>query len=100
MSWPQRMEVLETIINLLIPEYKYLGRFQKVKSLLTKAQKGRNRIAHAKWVYIDGKVYIARLSARGKLETSTDPASVTYIESVRYDIGNASVELFKLIINK
>jgi hypothetical protein len=55
MSWPQRMDVLETLVILLAPEYKYLSRFQEVKPKLKKAQNGRNRIIHAKWGYMTGK---------------------------------------------
>ena len=100
MSWPQRMDVLETLVILLAPEYKYLSRFQEVKPKLKKAQNGRNRIIHAKWGYIDGKVHISKLLARGKLETSIDPIYVSDIESIRSDIGNAGSDLLKLILNK
>ncbi len=85
---------------MLAPEHKNLERFPEVRSLLEKAQKGRNRIAHAKLENVNGKVYISMLSARGTLKISIEPILTAEIDAVRSDIGNAGVELIKLIINK
>jgi hypothetical protein len=100
MSWPQRMDTLETFVSLLSSEYEYLQRFSEVKPILKKAQEGRNRIVHARWGRQDSSITIAKMTARGKLKVSIEPISVQEIDSIFNDIGIAGVELIKLILNK
>lgn len=101
MSWPQRMDALETFVELLIPENKHLERFALVKPMLKKAQEGRNRIIHARWSVEDnGNVNELKLTARGKLKIRIEPISVTNIDDIFNDIGAANTELMKLILNR
>lgn len=100
MSWPQKMDVLESLVDGLRSEYPHLSRFDAVKRLLRKAQEGRNRIAHGQWGYNEGTATKARATARGKLLTSIDPISVETINAIARDIGRAAMGLFKIVVNR
>lgn len=102
MSWPQRMDALETLIDLLKGDYPHLNRFSSVKPLLKKAQEGRNMLMHGKWAYDDktNTVRLLRASSRGKLKLSSDPIEVGEIDAAFSNIGSACIELLKLILNK
>lgn len=100
MSWPQRMDVLETHINVLTPDFKHLAGFANVKPLLKKAQEGRNFIIHASWAVEDGKVNTMRVTARGSLKFTQKPVTVAEIDGIAMDIKLASLRLFRLIVNK
>ncbi len=85
MSWPQRMDALESIINHLKDDYSHLARFPEIKPLLKKAQEGRNRIAHAKLSVNQEKkdeVLLLSHTSRGKLRTFVEPISVADIDSI------------------
>jgi hypothetical protein len=100
LSWPQRMDMLESLANLYMDEYAHLQRFPQVKGLLKKAQEGRNKLLHNKLVHQEGRVLMITLSSRGKLKHSVVTISTNDIESVFLDIGNASTELLKIVLNK
>jgi hypothetical protein len=100
MPWPQKMDAMETLINELTPENPHLAKFPEVKTLLKKAQEGRNRVSHGQWGYENGQASKARLTARGKLRPSIDPITVTEIETIASDIGRAAIRLWRLIVNK
>jgi hypothetical protein len=100
MTWPLRMDVLGSLIEYLKPKYPYLAKFSNVQKLLKKAQDGRNKILHAKWGYQDGIVSISRISARGQLKMSITPVTITEIDGISNDIGQATTELLKRILNK
>jgi hypothetical protein len=100
MSWPQRMDVLESMIHLYENEYPHLKAFPDVKAKLKKAQEGRNMLLHSKLVMDNDKVRTLRFSSRGKVRISSDELSVSDIDAVFFDIGNASMELLKLVLNK
>lgn len=99
MAWPQRMDVLETMINLHKDEYPHLKAFPDVKIKLKKAQDGRNRLMHVKLVMDNDKVRMLRFSSRGKVKMSSDELSISDIDDVYSDIGNASMDLLKMIIH-
>jgi hypothetical protein len=98
MSWPQRMDILSSLIGYLKDEYPRLNGWPEVQTLLRDAAEGRNRVVHARWAYLDGKVRILRLSARGKLKMSNDVVEVAEIEDVNMKCGTAAARLLKLII--
>jgi hypothetical protein len=100
MSWPQRMDVLESMIHLYEEEYPHLKAFPDVKTKLKKAQDGRNMLLHSKLVMDGDRVMIMRFSSRGKVKISNDELRISDIDSVFSDIGNASMELLKLVVNK
>ena len=102
MSWPQRTDALETLIDLLSDEYPHLKQFTQLKPILKKAQEGRNMFMHGKWAYDESEniVRLLRTSSRGKLRLSSDPIEVAEIDVVFKNIGTACTELLKLILNK
>jgi hypothetical protein len=102
MSRPQRMDALETLIDLRKDGYPHLNKFSNIKPILKKAQEGRNVLLHGRWTYDDkdNVVRLLRISSRGKLRLSSDPIEVAEIEAVFTDIGTGCIELLKLILNK
>jgi hypothetical protein len=56
MTWPLKMDTLESLAHALAAKYPELGRLQKAKPFLTAAQNGRNRASHGHWIYHEGKV--------------------------------------------
>jgi hypothetical protein len=100
MSWPQRIDVLETLASLSADAHPHLRRFPQVKTKLKLAQDGRNRLLHGTWIYDGTTVRLLRLSSRGKLKISSDEIHVSEIDSVFSDIGNAMLDLLKLVVNK
>lgn len=100
MTWPLKMDVLETLVTELTPAFPRLAKFTTIKALLKKAQEGRNRVVHGAWNYEDGQVSKLRATARGKLKVSVVPVSLSEIEVITLDIGRAGAETFKLVVNK
>ena len=100
MSWPQKMDVLEALVNALLLDYPYLAKFDKTKPLLKKAQEGRNRIVHGQWGESDGKIHKLRMTARGKLKASIDLITIEQINAIAMDVGRAGAALLKLVLNQ
>jgi hypothetical protein len=102
MNWPQKMDVLEALVHTLEGDHPHLTKkFETSKPLLTQAQKGRNRIVHGQWGNNPEKGMVkVRLSARGKLKFGIEPVSLEEIKSISLDIGNASLSLLKMVLNK
>lgn len=100
MTWPLKMDVLSSLVDVQKPTFPHLTRFPEVSSLLKKAQIGRNKIIHASWAYENGEVKILRATARGQLKTSMDVVTITHIDAVVGDIGAAGASLMKFIIAK
>ena len=100
MSWPQKMDVLESLVNALVRDFPHLARFDALKPLLKKAQEGRNRIVHGQWGYENGVVTKLRLTARGELKFSNDPITISDIQTIALDIGQAGLDLLKFVLNK
>lgn len=89
MPWPMKMDIMETLVNLLEKRHPNLRRFPELKSLLKRAQKGRNRTAHGSWHYKDGKVLKIRMTARGKLQASNEAVSIKELDETLRAISNA-----------
>lgn len=100
MTWPLKMDVMETLITELTPEYPHLASFSEIKPLLKKAQDGRNRVSHGQWGYENGQASKARVTARGRLRPRIEPITVTDIEGIARDIGRAAIRVWRLIVNK
>lgn len=99
MTWPQRMDVLNSLIDYLTSGYPRLKDFETdVKPLLKKAQEGRNRVVHGFWGFENGKVTLLRATARGKLKLHMDEMTVSEIDSVLGDIHNAAAALWNKVI--
>lgn len=103
MSWPQKMNILDALVDGLVGEYPALSRYKiEVAPVLRKAQSGRNRIVHAFWGYDDktASAHILSLTARGKLKTSVDPIGISDIDSIADEIALAGMLLWKLLVGK
>ena len=46
MSWPQRMDMVESMCEFLNEQHPHLKRFSEIKPKLKKAQEGRNKLLH------------------------------------------------------
>jgi hypothetical protein len=102
MSWPQKMDVFEALVDALKTDHPDLAvRFEAAKPLLTKAQKGRNRMLHGQWGFNEkvGGVYKLRVSARGKLKYAIEPVSLDDIKTIALEIGAAGLAGLKVIID-
>jgi|SRR6185437_3262474 len=101
MTWPQKMDVLESLVTAFKQDYPHLESFfDKAKPLLKKAQEGRNKIVHGQLSYENGQAYKLRATARGKLKASIEPITVREIETIVHDIGRAGAATLKLVLNK
>jgi hypothetical protein len=100
MSWPQKMDVLESLVNVLRDQHTYLAKFDDVKPLLKKAQEGRNRLVHGQWGRDGDQVVKLRLTARGKLKFGITPIALDEIKAIGIDIGQAGFMLLKTVLGK
>lgn len=103
MTWPQRMNLLETLIDGLIEANPHLSRYKpEVAPALNRAQAGRNKIVHAFWGYDEKKntAEILSVTARGKFKTQIDPMSTQRINTIADDIGLAAMLLWKVLLNR
>ncbi len=100
MTWPQKMDILESLINVLRDEHAYLAKFDDVKPLLKKAQDGRNRLVHGQWGKQDGQVVKLRITARGKLKFGIAPITIDEIRTIGLDVGQAGLALIKTVLGK
>jgi len=100
MSWPQKMDALQSLIGVLREEHAHLAKFDAVKPLLKKAQEGRNRIVHGQWGEQNGEAIKLRLTARGKLKFAMTPITVDEIKAIGIDIGQAGLDLLKVVLGK
>jgi hypothetical protein len=98
MSWPQKMDVLGSLVVTMQSRQPHLAAFEQVKPLLKKAQDGRNRFVHGQWGVRDGKVFKGRFTARGTPKSSIDPVQLDDIESVITDIWQAGRASLKAIL--
>jgi hypothetical protein len=99
MTWPLKVDILETLITAFVPDHPHLKGFETIKALLKKAQEGRNRVAHGQWGHENGETYKMRATARGKLKASIDPITVAGLEAINVDVHLAGVRLWKFVLN-
>jgi len=100
MTWPLKMDVIESLISALRTDYPHLRKFEKAKPLLKQAQQGRNKVVHGQWHYENDRVYKLRATARGQLKATVDPITVNEIEAIARNIGRASAATLKAVLNK
>jgi hypothetical protein len=100
MTWPLKMDIMESLITALREDHTHLAKFDEIKPLLKKAQEGRNRVVHGQWGYQNGEVSKLRATARGRLKASIDTITAADIVTIADDIGRAGAAIVKLIVNK
>jgi hypothetical protein len=99
MTWPLKMDILESLVTAFVPDHPHLKGYDAIKTLLKKAQEGRNKIAHGQWGHEDGITHKLRATARGKLKASIDPITVADLEAINVDVHLAAVCLWKFVLN-
>jgi hypothetical protein len=97
MAWPMRVDIFAALCDHLVPDYPHLGEYQKVVTLLKKAQEGRNHIVHNFWGIENGKVTALRATARGKLKLTMQPVTLDELAIVLDDIYKAAAALYNLV---
>ena len=100
MTWPLKMDILGSLAAELRASHPPLRRFDQIKSMLDRAQRGRNRIVHGQWGEEKGTIYKLRMTARGKLKSNMDPITVADIELISTEIRAAGTALLRLIVTK
>jgi hypothetical protein len=102
LSWPQKTDTLEALVDVLKDEHPHLiTGFTELKPILTEAQKGRNRIVHGQWgIEKDGTVHKLRATARGKLKFGIEPITLDEITTISHNIGSAGFAMLKMVVNK
>ena len=99
MSWPLKMDIMESLVNALIPDHPQLARFPLAKPMLAEAQKARNQIDHGHGVYRDGQVYALRTTARGKLRPSVTPLTLGALDQALNDIARAGRAVLDVVFD-
>lgn len=99
MSWPQKMDVLGSLIDSLSEDHPRLrGYKDSTAPLLKAAQEGRNHVIHGFYGFEGGKVERQRATARGKLKIQMEEVTVGQIEAVVNDIHAALAAIYNLTI--
>ena len=81
-SFRQKIDIVETLCEQLLPEYPHLNGYSSVMNQIKKAQKARNKYAH-NGVTMDeekGRCFISYASARGKLKTVVETVHINDIK--------------------
>lgn len=99
MTWPLKMDVLESLAAALSKDFPRLTELGAVKPLLKKAQEARNLVVHGHWVQQDDKVYRLRTTARGKLRADLSSIPLTAIETAVATIGAAGRAVLQVIFD-
>jgi len=99
MTWPLKMDILESLAHALATKYPELRRLPKAKPFLAAAQSGRNRASHGHWVYTDGKVRKLRYTARGQLKASADFISEGEFDEIVLAITNAGRAVLDVVFD-
>jgi hypothetical protein len=101
-NFPQRLDMLGTLCEHLLPRFARLRDYKNVISALRKAQTSRNPLMHH-GVFHDASTDCVRMphgSARGTLKTATRSLSVEDIKRVSIDIDEAKRALYKLVLGR
>jgi hypothetical protein len=101
-SFPQKLDMLSSLCELLKDDFPNLKDYEKTISKLITAQKSRNLFIHNSIAVNPntGKLQIAKASARGKIKASVDNIEIVDIKRAIMDIDEAHTSLYKLVINK
>lgn len=100
MSFPQRLDILGALCELLAIDHPNLAAYKKVIQELRSAQSMRNKFAHHGLAFISesGTVVMPSGSARGTLKFSVEKVSIADIRRATIAISEASTALTKLVL--
>lgn len=99
MSWPLKMDILSSLIEMYIKDHPHLSAFSDVQKMLKTSQDSRNRIIHAQWHFENGNAYMLRATARKRFKTNIDPISVNEINEISSQIGATAIKLYQAVLN-
>jgi hypothetical protein len=101
-TFQQRVDIVSTLCEQLVPEFPILADYKSVVSKIRAAQKARNKFAHNSIVTDEesGKVTISSATARGTLKTSIEVIKVDQIIDATAMVHEAMCELHTLITGK
>lgn len=101
-NFQQRLDIVSSLCEHLLPEFPRLRDYQSVVSKIRAAQKARNKFAHNGIVTDEetGDVIVSYASARGKLRTSVEAIQVEQIVEATAKVHEAICALHTLITGK
>jgi hypothetical protein len=99
-SFPQKLDMLSALCELLKGEFPRLTNHKEVISKVKSAQASRNKYVH-NTIGPDpdtGKMQMAQGSARGKVKASLDTVTIADIRRATIEIDEAFVALYNLVL--
>ncbi|WP_296557100.1 hypothetical protein [Pigmentiphaga sp.] len=101
-SVPQRLDMLGTLCEHLVPNYPQLSGYKDVIAKIKSAQALRNKFSHHSSTFDkdSGKLEIAIGSARGTLKTNVERVDIADLRRAVMNIDEAQVALYKLVLGR
>lgn len=98
-NFQQRVDIISSLCEQLLPNYPGLANYKKVISQIETAQKSRNKYAHNALVMDPerGQVIISYSSARGSLKTKVEAVHLQDIREATAKIHEAMCSLHTLV---
>lgn len=101
LSFPQKLQMFETLCELLQDQYQHLQAYKNTSSKIRSAQTERNKYAHNGMFFdVNSKnVKMTSVSARGKLRLEVNVVTVLQLRRVLMKINEATISLYNLVLN-
>jgi hypothetical protein len=101
-SFPQKLDMLASLCEYLLPSFPQLKIYPDTLVELRKAQKSRNRYLHNGMSFNKetGNVEMGIASARGKLKTAIEIVTIDDLKLVPVELNSASRNLHYLVTGK
>ena len=100
-SFPQRLDSLSSLCDLLKNEHKHLEKHRDVVRIIKNAQSKRNKFTHNGIILNEkGELEMLTVSARGKLKMEVKPISLVELDRAAMSIHEAVLALHELITQK
>jgi hypothetical protein len=101
-SFPQRLDIFQSLCERLAPEFPNLAPFKDVARSIKAAQASRNRFAHNGMVLNSDSdaVEMNVASARGKLKLEVKTVKLAEIRRASMQTHEAMMDLYKLVLQK
>ena len=101
-SFQQRVEIIGSLCEQLLPEHPSLRGYEAVIKKIQAAQKARNKYAHNAVIAHEetGDVTVSYATARGTLRTNTEPVQLADIKEATAKIHEAMCALHTLVTGR
>jgi len=100
-TFRQRVDIISSLCEWLIPEYPKLSGYKDVIAKIQRAQRLRNKFAHNSIVVDEtGTVTVSRATARGSLKMTTEAITLDNIKQATAEIHEAMCALQTLVTGK